>query len=146
MSMILEQKYKAVMLGILSFVLSKLRKMSELNQLKKDHLHAAWKALDVHYLDANFTVKTWANQLNLSVPYLSKLLRAATQNAAMWHLRDRRLQYAKTLLAQPEMHISEVATASGFADNNYFSRVFKDKFKLTPTQWREAYPENGNLL
>jgi two-component system, response regulator YesN len=120
--------------------------MSEFNQLKKDHLHAAWKALDAHYLDANFTVKTWANQLNLSVPYLSKLLRDATQNAAMWHLRDRRLQEAKKLLAEPEMPISEVATASGFADNNYFSRVFKDKFKLTPTKWRETYPENGNLL
>jgi two-component system, response regulator YesN len=146
MSMILEQKYKAVACGILSFVSSKLRKMSEKNQLKKDHLHAAWKALDDHYLDANFTVKTWAIQLNLTVPYLSKLLRAATKNAAMWHLRDRRLQYAKTLLAQPEMHISEVSTASGFADNNYFSRVFKDKFQLTPTQWRETYPENGNLL
>jgi two-component system, response regulator YesN len=145
MSMILEQKYKAVVRGILSFVLSKLRKMSEKNQLKKDHLHAAWKALDTHYLDANFTVKTWANQLNLSVPYLSKLLRTATQNAALWHLRDRRLQHAKTLLAELEMPISEVATESGFGDNNYFSRVFRLKYGKTPTSYREAYLENGNL-
>jgi AraC-like DNA-binding protein len=144
--MILEQKYKAAACETLSFVLSKLRKMSELNPLKKDHLHAAWKALDRHYLDPNFTVKSWANQLNLSVPYLSKLLRTATGNAAMWHLHDRRLQEAKTLLAQPELHIAEVATAAGFADNNYFSRVFKHKYGLTPTTYRETYPENGNLL
>jgi two-component system, response regulator YesN len=145
MSMILEQKYKAVVRGILSFVLSKLRKMSEKNQLKKDHLHAAWKALDAHYLDANFTVKTWANQLNLSVPYLSKLLRDATQNAALWHLRDRRLQHAKTLLAELEIPISEVATESGFGDNNYFSRVFRLKYGKTPTMYRDAYLEHGNL-
>jgi two-component system, response regulator YesN len=144
--MILEQKYKAAACEILSFVLSKLRKMSNMNPLKKDHLHAAWKALDKHYLDPNFTVKSWANQLNLSVPYLSKLLRTATGNAAMWHLHDRRLQEAKTLLGQPELQITEVATAAGFADNNYFSRLFKRTFGKTPTTYRETYPENGNLL
>ena len=36
------------------------------------------------------------------------------------------------------MTIDEVATASGFAVRRTFSRLFKEKFGLTPTEFREA--------
>ena len=39
----------------------------------------------------------------------------------------------------PEMSIDEVATASGFSVRRTFSRLFKEKFGLTPTEFRKTY-------
>jgi AraC-like DNA-binding protein len=119
--------------------------MTDLNQSKNKHLQQAFRLLDAHFSNPDFTVKEWATQLNITVPYLSKLLRDNTGNAASWHIRDRRLHRAKELLKQGNTPIFEVATASGFSENNYFSRVFKQKINSTPTEWREAYTKKGNL-
>ena len=51
-----------------------------------------------------------------------------------------RLDYARDLMtASPQMSIDEVATASGFAVRRTFSRLFKEKYGLTPTEYRTLY-------
>ena len=50
-----------------------------------------------------------------------------------------RLAHAQELMTNhPEMSIDEVSTASGFSVRRTFSRLFKEKFGLTPTEFREA--------
>jgi AraC-like DNA-binding protein len=48
-----------------------------------------------------------------------------------------RLQKAKFLLADMQLSISEVAFKVGFSTQAYFSTVFKSKFSLTPSEYRE---------
>lgn len=48
-----------------------------------------------------------------------------------------RLQKAKFLLADMEYTISEVASMVGYSSQAYFSTVFKSKFCLTPSEYRE---------
>ena len=53
-------------------------------------------------------------------------------------LNEARLQHsAKLLVENPEMSITEVATASGFGSYTVFARNFKQRFTLTPTEFRE---------
>lgn len=53
-------------------------------------------------------------------------------------LNETRLQHsAKLLVENPEMSINEVATSSGYASYVVFSRNFKQRFTLTPTEFRE---------
>ena len=53
-------------------------------------------------------------------------------------IRSLRLEHACGLLRErPEMTISEVATASGFSNLNVFSRYFKAKYMMTPTDFRQ---------
>ena len=49
-----------------------------------------------------------------------------------------RLQKAKFLLANEDHSISEIAFKVGFSSQAYFSTVFKSKFSLTPTDYRES--------
>jgi transcriptional regulator GlxA family with amidase domain len=57
-----------------------------------------------------------------------------------------RLDHARELLTtRPEMSIDEVATASGFSVRRTFSRLFKEKFGLTPTEFREAASAEAKL-
>jgi len=48
-----------------------------------------------------------------------------------------RLEYAKELLAvSPEMTIDDIASASGFGTRRTFSRLFKERYSITPTEYR----------
>ena len=50
-----------------------------------------------------------------------------------------RLAHAAHLLTtQPDMDIREVASASGFGSHQYFSTCFKQRFGLSPTDYRAA--------
>lgn len=54
-------------------------------------------------------------------------------------LNETRLQYSAKLLAEhPKMSVAEVATASGFASYIVFARNFKQRFAITPTEFREC--------
>lgn len=53
-------------------------------------------------------------------------------------LNDVRLSHSTKLLTEyPEMPVAEVATASGFTNRVVFSRNFKERFAMTPTEFRE---------
>ena len=52
-------------------------------------------------------------------------------------IRDLRLEHACQMLTDnPEMSISDVATASGFSNLTVFGRDFKRKYEVTPTYFR----------
>jgi len=38
------------------------------------------------------------------------------------------------------MNVTEIAFESGFEDVSHFSRVFKDRFQLSPSTYRQAAP------
>jgi AraC-like DNA-binding protein len=48
-----------------------------------------------------------------------------------------RLQKAKFLLAKENLTISEVAFRVGFSSQGYFSTVFKSKFGVTPSEFKD---------
>jgi len=55
------------------------------------------------------------------------------------HVNALRLDHASRLLtSQPDMDIQQVAAASGFSSHRYFSTCFKQRFGLSPTDYRSA--------
>lgn len=55
------------------------------------------------------------------------------------YLRGRRLEKAASLLAESAAPLSEVALASGFADQSHFAKSFKRAFSVTPSAYRRSY-------
>ena len=55
-----------------------------------------------------------------------------------------RLEYAKELLAvSPEMTVDDIASAAGFGTRRTFSRLFKDRYSITPTEYRSQNGDAG---
>ncbi len=65
-----------------------------------------------------------AASCGVSAGYLSKLFRQEMGLSATEYLLRLRVQMAQTLLAEEGLSITDVASATGFADPAYFSRVF----------------------
>lgn len=59
-----------------------------------------------------------------------------------WLLK-KRLEYSAVLLRTGDMNISQIMFECGFEDLSHFSRVFKDRFGLSPTQFRDKADVHG---
>jgi len=52
-----------------------------------------------------------------------------------------KLERAQQLLFYTDKSISEIAIEVGYNDPNYFSRIFKKTFQMTPKEYREQITE-----
>jgi AraC family transcriptional regulator, exoenzyme S synthesis regulatory protein ExsA len=58
------------------------------------------------------------------------------QTPGKW-LIDRRLEYASSLLMSSDLNVNEICHESGFRNSSHFNKVFKDRYRLPPKQFRE---------
>ena len=72
-----------------------------------------------------------------SKQYLTRVFKADTGQPPMAYLLDIRLQKSKIALLNESASISDIATACGFPDANYFSRVFRRRYALSPGAYRK---------
>ena len=87
------------------------------------------------------SVSDYADLLKVTPNYLNKTVKAHTHRTAIDWIEIARLNVAKKLLKDNEVPIADVARLSGLDDQSYFSRFFKKKTGLTPSQYR-----NGKTL
>ncbi|MBQ0003369.1 MAG: response regulator [Treponema sp.] len=79
-----------------------------------------------------------ADYLGVSNFYLSKLFKEETGDNYISYVTELRLAKAKKLLQDDSLIIKEVTSLVGYNDQNYFSKLFKNKYGLSPTEYRET--------
>jgi AraC-like DNA-binding protein len=83
------------------------------------------------------TVAYFAEKLFLSPKYFSDLVKNETGHNASEHIHLYILQLAKQMLVEGEQTVSEIAYQLGFEYPQYFSRFFKKKTGLSPSEFIE---------
>lgn len=83
-----------------------------------------------------------AESLSVSQRYLSDTLKKETGKTSTEHMQLYLIDEAKNILLNPNKTISEVAFELGFEYPPYFSRLFKKKEGVSPTEYREKYKVN----
>lgn len=95
----------------------------------------------IEYMNMNYekklTVSTLAEMAGYSVSRFLHLFSETIGKPPMRYLRDIRLENACELLDTSEYPVSEVASLCGFDDPLYFSRVFADKYGISPSGYRK---------
>lgn len=82
------------------------------------------------------TVQYFAKALHLSPSYLSDLLKKETGKNAQEQIHFHLIKKAKYLLLNSESTVSEIAYQLGFEHPPYFSRLFKKKTGVSPSDYR----------
>ncbi len=111
--------------------------------LEKFHLHLS-KYFESGQLQEHGipSIAKIAKKLSVSQRYLSDTLKKETGKTTTEHLHLHLIDEAKNILLQPNKSIAEVAYQLGFEYPPYFSRLFKKKEGISPTQYREKYKLN----
>lgn len=61
------------------------------------------------------------------------------------YINSVRLEKAITCLVESDLTITEVALKSGFDSINYFSRLFKIQYNMTPREFRHTSHQHQSL-
>lgn len=80
---------------------------------------------------------TWcSNQFHLSANYFGDMVKRELHMTAQEYIQNKIVEKAKALIADPHNSINEVAEMLGFAYSNHFTRFFRKKTGMSPTEFR----------
>lgn len=83
------------------------------------------------------TVSIMAKKMGLSPAHFSRVFREVTRQSPRDFLLHTRLMRAMHLLAETDLSISEIAERLEYADIFFFSRQFKQKTGMPPSEYRK---------
>lgn len=93
------------------------------------------------YIESNYSkdisLDDLSRKMDLSPYYFSKLFKEEAGVTFMEYLTNLRIERAKELLRNSNLSMKEICSEVGYADPNYFSRIFKKNMDMTPTEYRE---------
>ena len=84
------------------------------------------------------TVLFFADKLNVTPNYLSDTIKHHSGKTALTIIHEFLIEEAKSQLLTSKQTVSEISYALGFEYPNYFSRLFKRKTKLSPSEYRKS--------
>lgn len=78
-----------------------------------------------------------SQEVNISPYYFSKVFKEEVGEGFVEYLTGLRMDKAKELLTSTEYSMKEICSMVGYADPNYFSRIFKKNTGVTPTEYKQ---------
>lgn len=115
-------------------------KESTPHQYKNMMVMTTLKYIDENYRDGTLT--ELCNILNQSNYNLSRLIRQSTGYTYKELLQRRRFRKAAELLVETELPVNDIVSVVGYENNSYFYRKFREKYEITPNEYREKYKRN----
>jgi AraC family transcriptional activator of tynA and feaB len=100
----------------------------------------ATRYIEAHLREPDLTPCSVADALGISPRYLRMLFGGGTESASRYILRRRLEECAKQLSSAlwRGRTITDIAFSSGFNSAAHFTRVFRDEYGVTPSQYRRA--------
>ncbi|MDF2648295.1 MAG: hypothetical protein K0Q73_4100 [Paenibacillus sp.] len=95
----------------------------------------------IDYIDKRFTedilLGSLSKKFNLSLGYLSALIKKETGRTYTDYVVGKRLQLAKELLNDSSLSIQEIVERVGYKDYFHFNKLFKKHYGITPSKYRK---------
>ncbi len=85
------------------------------------------------------TVQFIAEELHVSPNYLSGLLKVLTGQSTQQHIHDKLIEKAKEQLSTTDLSVTEIAYNLGFEQPQSFSKLFRAKTNLSPSEFRHSF-------
>ena len=97
----------------------------------------------LNYIDRNIkkgiNLDDAAKYVNMSSSYFSKFFKKETGINFITYVTDRKMEFAKEMLRDTELPVINIAYELSYSETNYFSKAFKKREGLTPTEYREQF-------
>ncbi|WP_269234747.1 helix-turn-helix domain-containing protein [Flavobacterium flavigenum] len=98
---------------------------------------SAFEKLLEEYFKEEKSPSFYADKLNITLKHLNRICNEILQKTATDVIMDRVILEIKRMLTDKQLAVNEIASAVGYDDYSYFSRVFKKQTGISPTAFRE---------
>lgn len=129
----------------LNFTRSMIQELTEAVQKHQLHFGAYSAPIQriLEYLELNYSQEIsfahLAEMVHFSEAYLSKTFKKEVGVTITRHIMHTRCKKAAQLLKDTNLSIQEISNYVGYPDNNYFVKVFKKQYGVTPTAFRSGH-------
>lgn len=103
--------------------------------LDEQFLQKINQIIEENIADSGLNLEILTTNMNLTYDQIRRKLKALTNQTVVEYIRNYRLQKAAIALHNKEATVSEVAFLLGFESLSYFSRIFKEKYGVRPSEW-----------
>ena len=94
-------------------------------------------------IEENITLQDIADANFVNKTYLSHIFKQETGMSFVDFITSVRLERARMLLSETDQKVYEIGSKLGYEDSEYFSRIFKNYFGVTPTLFRQRNAMDG---
>lgn len=131
---IFEGKFKELLFNILIHPNNN-QLLAYVNQIIDGYVTPIWQVMESNYY-YDLKISEFAEIANRSTATFRREFKDHYHTTPGKWLTNRRLERASLLLKTTEKSISEITFDCGFKNVSHLSRIFKSKFKLSPTKYR----------
>ena len=89
-----------------------------------------------NHIGEEITVERLCNEFKISRTRLYEIMKKYVGEGVASFIKNKRLAKAKLLIRTTDLKIPEISYAAGFSDYNYFLRVFKKEFGISPKKFQ----------
>ena len=90
------------------------------------------------HIREKLSVRLIAQQMDVSPSYLTVLFQKNLQISPGEYIRRIKLQESKQMIRENNLNFTEIAAALQYSTVHHFSRQFKEKFGITPTEYARS--------
>ncbi len=128
---------KSYLLSFITFIARQLVPERESISVKYFQISETVRFMEDHYRE-RITLCELAKMAFLSERHYARLFQAVYNTSPIEHLIHYRLDKACAMIRTSRLGLSEIASSCGFGDKVSFSRQFRQRFGITPGQFRKA--------
>ena len=115
------------------------RKLQPSNSVNSEHaiVRSAQQYIGSHVLE-KLSVPVVAKNVDVSPSYLTALFHKHLQISPGEYIRRIKLQESKQMIREGSLNFTEISQALQYSTVHHFSRQFKEKFGITPTEYAKS--------
>ena len=102
----------------------------------------------MRYIDQNYrtaTLTELSRRLHQPTHTLSRMLSRCAGGNFKQLLQRRRMNKAVHLICETDLSIDDIITAVGYENHSYFHRKFRERYGMTPKEFRKKYRGSGQI-
>lgn len=114
------------------------------SRVQHDLIHRLKHYIDTH-LNETISLDALSEMAGLSTPYLSKQFKDILNVSFIDYLTNARMERARELLLSSDLSVTAISAQVGYSNLQYFSSRFKNKYGVTPSQYRSGASREYNV-
>lgn len=120
--------------NFLNFILFEL---IDVTSLKSSNLYVLKIAKYIgEHITEKMSLQSISREIGLTKEYTANIFKKETKTTLTNYINERKMLLAKELILRNEMSLGDLSAYLGYDNYNYFSRLFKRHFGITPTNFK----------
>ena len=95
-------------------------------------------------ISRSLVVRNLAASINMSVSHFQHLFKKELHTSVIKYISELRMQKARKLLETSHLQVKEIRMKVGVMNEAHFLRLFKQKFGVTPNNYRKIFRNGRN--